>query len=137
VFLIDALEQLPDEAALADSGNADQGDDLRLTSVTRTAKSGNEAPELLAAPDKRGRAELPDVDAETRFRLERLPHGNRLGLALGLDRAWVAIANRAHRRSIRRLVDEDAVHRRRRLQPRRRVHDVARRHALAFERPRS
>ena len=48
----------------------------------------------------------------------------------------LAELDRLRRRAIRRLADEDPVHGRRGLEPRRRVDDVARRHALAGLGPR-
>ena len=49
----------------------------------------------------------------------------------------VAVLDRSLGRPVGLLADEDPVHRRRRLQARRRVDDVARDHPLALERPRA
>ena len=76
-----------------------------------------------------------DVDAEARARLDRLPDADRLGLALGLDRLGLArTRSRCSRGAVRRLADEDPVHRRGRLQARGGVDDVAGGHALALGR---
>ena len=53
------------------------------------------------------------------------------GLALRVDRRRLPVLDRTLGGAPRRLADEHAVHRRRRLQPRRRVHDVSRHHRLA------
>ena len=95
-----------------------------------------ECVQLARTADER-RLGLRQVDAVARARLERLPHRDRLRLALCLDRLGLAVVDRLARRAVGRLADEDPVHRRRRLQARRGVDDVACRHPLAFGRPRA
>ena len=65
------------------------------------------------------------VDADARLRLGDLPHRHRLGLAFRLDGRVVAVVDHVPRRAERRFADEDAVRRRRALQARRGVHDIA------------
>ena len=55
------------------------------------------------------RADLADVDAEPRRRLERPRRRHRLGLALRVDRLALAVLDRRSRRAVGRLADEDAV----------------------------
>jgi hypothetical protein len=69
--------------------------------------------------------------AHASHRLERLPHRHRLGLSLRLDRVLRAVDDQPLRRSVGRRPDEDAVDGRRRLDPGRGVHHVARHHRLA------
>ncbi len=78
-----------------------------------------------------------DVDADAAARLERLPGLDGLGLALRLHRLGGPVVDRVAGRAPGRLADEDAVDRRVRLEPRRRVDDVAGDHALALLRPRA
>ena len=61
---------------------------------------------------------------------DRLPYTHRLGLALGDDRFCLAQLDRRAARAVGALVHENAVHRRRRLEPRSRVEHVAPGHAL-------
>jgi hypothetical protein len=63
--------------------------------------------------------------------------GSGCGFPLCFDGDGFAVIDDLTRRAIRRFADEDAVHRRRRLQPRRRVHDIPRRHPFARLRPRT
>ena len=130
---LDRLEELEDEPALADPGDADERDELRRALATARGRAlAQERRARCSRPTSGARRRWRDVDAEPRARLERLPDRDRLGLALRLDRLGArGTRSRRSRRAVRRLVDEDAVDRRRGLQPRRRVDHVARRHALA------
>ena len=103
---------------------------------TRSSASARSV-ELALAPDERRAPDLAHVDAEARPS-PRSASQTRTGSALPLASTGAAsrVLDRALGRAVRRLVDEDAVHRRGRLQPRRRVDDVARGHALARLRPR-
>jgi hypothetical protein len=129
--LLQALEQLPDEPALADAGDADERGELRLVLATHAVDRGEERLQLVRAADERRASDLAHVDAQASLRLERRPDADRLHLPLGRDLAPIAVRDRALRRTERCLVDEDPVLGRRRLQARRRVDDVARGHALA------
>src|SRR6266571_900060 len=63
--------------------------------------------ELAVAADERRARLRREVDAEARPRLHHLPHGDRLLLALRLDRRALVEVKRLRRRAIRRLADED------------------------------
>ena len=81
VCVDDAL-QLVDEAALADAGNSDEGQQLRRALVTRSLERVPHDAELALAPDELGARLVRDVDAEPRVGRDGLPDRNRLGLAL-------------------------------------------------------
>ena len=85
-------------------------------------------------PTDERRPGLDDVDAEACTCFLRFPHRDGLRLSLGGDGFSVPVANTVTRRSICRLVDQDPVDRRRALEPRGRVDDVARGHALTLTR---
>jgi hypothetical protein len=91
--------------------------------------------ELLLPPDERRLDLLGDVDAEPSAGVDDLPDGNRLDLAFRFDRLRFSVVDRLLRRVKGDLVDEDRVLRRRGLEPRGGVDDVAGRHPLAHLRP--
>jgi hypothetical protein len=91
--------------------------------------------ELATTADKRCVRPAGDVDAKARSRLQRLPGGDRLALALPRDGFHFAVINGLGGGAVRLLANEDPVHGRGRLQPRGRVDDVAGGHALALARP--
>ncbi len=132
---LDHLRELVDETALADPGNADEGDELRRSLRAHTFQRAHEHVDLALAADQRSALHLADVDAVARAGLDHLPGGDRLLLALGGDRLALGVVDLLVRGAVRRLVDEDPVDGSRGLQPGRRVHDVARGHALALGRP--
>src|SRR5205814_5452497 len=76
------LEQLADQAALADAGDADERDELRRAFAPRSSQRVDQEPELARAPDQRGPGPLFDVETEPGARGDRLPNQDRLGLAL-------------------------------------------------------
>ena len=124
-------EQLVDEAALPDAGHADEGHELRLALVA----GAREAPRKTSSSRSR-----PTSSARARARRRRRTASERpsashtaIGSAFPFASTGgrLPVVDRAPRRPVRRLVDEDPVHRRRRLQARSRVDDVARGHALA------
>ena len=80
----DALE-LVDEAALADSGDADEREELRRALVPRALEGVADDAELALATDELGARLVRDVDAEARVRGDGRPDRDRLGLALRLD----------------------------------------------------
>jgi hypothetical protein len=71
------------------------------------------------------------LDLEACARLERLPDTKRPSFPFRLDRVERTVRHHALRGAKRGLADEHAVHRRRRLHARRRVHDVAGGHSFA------
>ena len=79
---------------------------------------------------------MRDVDAEARVSCDCGPYANRLALALCVDGGRAFVVDRRPRSPIRRVVDEDAVDRRRALKPGSGVDDVARGHAFAGVGPR-
>ena len=79
---------------------------------------------MLASYERQGRI-ARKVNAEPRAGLHRFPHGDGIRLPLRLHRLVFAILDRALRRPVGLLPDEDAVYGRRGLQPRRGVDDVA------------
>ena len=127
---LDRLEELVDEPALADARDADERDELRLALAQHAAERLAQERELLLAPDERRAAD--PLDAETRARA-RAPPRRRSARALPFASIALrlSVLDRALGRAERRLVDEDAVRRGRRLQPRRGVDDVARGDPLA------
>src|SRR5207302_11151963 len=118
-------EELGDEAALADAGNADERDELCRLLALASLERVREEEQLALAPDELAAMRLLDVGAETRVCGDDLPHRDGLRLALRLDGRRLAIVDDVTRRAVRRLADEDAVRRRRRLEARGGVDDVA------------
>jgi hypothetical protein len=127
--LLDAPEELEDEAALADPGHADDRHELRRALLPGAREGPGEQVDL-ALPADEPRLVHP-LDRHARTRLESLPDRDRLGLPLCLDRLALLVHDRVPRRVVGPPADEDAVHGRRRLEPGRRVDHVARRHRLA------
>ncbi len=129
---LDATEELIHEAALADPGHADDRHQLRLALRSGAGERSRERLELALPADERRSADLTNVDAVARTGLQGLVRGDGRGLAFRIDRVGVAVLDRSLRCAIRRLVDENAVGRRSRLQPRGGVDDVPGGHALAL-----
>ncbi len=134
---LDRLEELVDEPALADARLPDEGHELCGAPASHALERIEQRVELAAAPDERRPHPARDVDTDAAARLDRLPHVDRIGLALRLHGLRLAVVDRVVGRAPCRLADEDAVDRRVRLEPRSGVDDVARDHALAFLRPRA
>ena len=130
VSLDDAV-QLVDEAALADPGDADEREELRRPCVAGALERVPDDAQLALAADELGARLVSDVDTEAGVCGCRLPDRDRVRLALRFDRLGCLVVDGCARCPVRRLVDEDAVHRRGALQARGRVDDVARGHALA------
>src|SRR6267378_1530127 len=107
---LDRLEELADQAALADARHANERDQLRRTLLTRASERTDELLQFALAPDERRARFGSEVDAEPRPRLHDLPDWNRRFLPLRLDRRELAVIDRLRRRAIRRLANEDAVH---------------------------
>ncbi len=116
--------QLVDEPALADSGDADERQQLRRSVVARPVEDVANDPELAVTTDEPRPSFVREVDPEPRVRSHRLPHRDRLGLALGLDRRELSVVDRVTRRTLGRFVHDHAVDGCRALQARSRVDDV-------------
>jgi hypothetical protein len=129
--LVDDPMQLVHETTLAEPGHADERDELRRPRGADPAERVAEDTQLLLASDELGASLVRDVDSGARAHVRRLPHPDRLRLALGLDRLGDLVVDRTSRRAVRRLVHDHAVHGSRALQARRRVDDVAGCHPLA------
>ena len=129
---LDRIEELCEKPALADPGDAHQRHELRRPFAYRPLESGDEQLDLAVATDERRGRAAGDIDAETRARLESLPRSDRLRLPFRHDGLGDAVRNRPFRGSERLLADQDAIDRRRRLQPRSRGDDVAGDDSLAL-----
>jgi hypothetical protein len=136
VFL-DRSEELDNEPALADTGHADERDQLRRALLAHARKRRDEQLELAAAADERRDRPLRDVDAEARAGLQRLPGADRLSHPLANHRLCPAVVDRLRSRPVGLLADEDPVQGRGRLQAHRRVDEVACGHRLTLARLRA
>src|SRR5204862_117291 len=96
---IRGLEQLGDEAALADAGYADEGHELSRLLRASVRESVGEQVALALAADERRPQLLLHVAAEARPGAERLPDLDRLGFPLRLDRRRLAVVDRLPRRA--------------------------------------
>ena len=121
---VDDARELVDEPALADSGHADERDELWRSLVPGALERAADDVELALAADELRSRLVRDVDAETGAGALRLPDRDRLGLALRLDRARLLVVDDLAGRAVRRLVREDPVHRCRVLEAGGRVDDV-------------
>ena len=129
-ILLHGLEELPDEAALADPRDAHERDELDGALGAAAAQGVLQQVDLGPAAHERSRRALDDVDAEAGPRLDRLPRRDGLGLALCEDGVGGPVRDRAIRGAVGRLADQDAVDRRGGLEPGGGVDDVAGGHPL-------
>ena len=134
-IVVERRVELEQEPALADPRCSDEGDELRGPLALGTGERIPEEAQLLLPPDQLGAAAEGDVHTEAGSRRNHLPDADRLGLPLGMHRLGVAVLDHRRRGPVRRLVDEDAVHRCGRLEARGGVDDVTGRHAFALLRP--
>ena len=128
------LVQLPHESALADSGNADECDQLwGAAARTARASASRSVASSRVSPDERGAAAERNVDAEARRCVSRpptpAPAPPFLWPRTGATSRYLT---RCSRRPARGVVDEDPVDRRGRLQARGGVDDVAGRKRFAL-----
>ena len=105
--LLENLEELVDEPALADAGDADDRDELRRSLLLDPRERAHEQVELALAPDERRAGDLVHVDAEARAGLDRLPHRHGLRLPLGCDRCVLPVVDDPLGGAVGRLADED------------------------------
>jgi len=104
---------------------------------SRAREGLSEQAELTVATDQRRTGLLLHVDSEAGPGLNRFPDGDRPRFPLRLNRLGVGVLDPLLGGPKRLLADEDPVDGRRRLQTRRRVHYVARRHGLPSLGPRA
>ena len=108
---LDDLRELVDETALADPGDADERQELRRALVPGALEGVPDDTELALAADELRARLVRDVDPEARVGGRRLPHRDRLRLALRLDRRRFLVVDGGAGRPVGRLVDDDAVDR--------------------------
>ena len=128
---VEVLRQLPDEPALARTGDADDGHDPRPSLATGCVEQVLEQAELaVAAEERRLQLVAPSAAAAFGDDAERAECRHRRFLALEdlLPRRFER--DRLVGGTLGRLADEDGPGLRDRLQPRRGVDEVARDHAL-------
>ena len=135
VQAVGVVEQLRDQAGLAHARLAGDGDELGRPLCDRLVEGAAQQREVELTPDERRRQRPDHIRAEARRRSQCPPDGDRLGLALGVDRVERLVLEHPLGRSERGLTDRDPVHRRLRLDPGRRVDDVPGDHRLAEFRP--
>jgi hypothetical protein len=127
---LDGVQELVDEAALADAGHPDEREELGRAILARPRERSPEEVELLRSADE-SRAGLPrDVDAEAGPCLDRFPDRQRLGLALDQHGLSLAVDDRPLGSAVGRLPDEDSVDGRGCLEAGGGVDDVPGGHAL-------
>ena len=122
--LLDVPQQLLDQSGLADPRLTDDRHQLRRRLPPRPIQRATQHVGLRVAADQRQAAD-PHLLGHDRPRRDRHPRLDRLRLALRLHRLRRLVADRPLGRPIRPPIHQDTAQRRRRLQPRRRVHDIA------------
>jgi hypothetical protein len=110
---------------LADAGRSDDRDQVGPELGHGALPDGFQEAQLAAAADERRRRRRPF--GRRADRRDREPRLDRVALALGLDGLELAVADHVSRRPVRLLADHQPACRRRGLQPRGGVHDVAQR----------
>src|SRR5580700_4289911 len=128
---IDVFKEPPSQPRLADAGETDDRQQARPALRRRRVEEFLEQPQL-SVPPHEGRLETRGTQCATRPRDDAggTPEPQRLGLALQLMAAGVAIVDRGLACTSRALSDKDAARIRNRLHPARGVHEVARDHAI-------
>src|SRR5439155_576432 len=127
---VDPLEQLPDEPALADPWDADERHQLGFALADRTLEGSGQEIELALPSHQWRQADLANIDAESGNCGDGLMNAYGCALAFDRNRLVLAVLDRADGGAPGRVVDQDAVDGRGRLESGGRVHDVAGRHAL-------
>jgi hypothetical protein len=121
---INVLEELPDQAGLADSGRTNERDEPWLAAEHNLVEHVDEHLELARPADER--AGVPEaVCADSPTGGDHLPDGNRGGLSLRAKLRPGPKVDLKARAAIRALVDENPVDRRGRLNPRSGVDNIA------------
>ena len=132
---VHVLEELPAEAGLADAGDADDRDEMRPPLVGGRVEQLLDESELAVAPDE-GRLDPDGLEraSATGSHAKRAPERHRLRLALELVLACSGVGDRRFGGALRRFPDEHGSGLRFRLDPGRRVDQVAGDHPLALRR---
>ena len=115
-IVLHELAELVDKATLADAGHADERHELGRSRAAHAGERVAEDGELVLAADELRARPVLDIDPGACPHLVGQPHGDGLGLPLRLDRGRLAELDRVSRSPVRRVVDENAVDRRRALQ---------------------
>ena len=123
--------QLVEQAALADPGHTDERHELWRPFLAHAGQAERSTSSSRSLPTSVPRLVVEHLSAEARTGFDRLPHGDRLGLALRLDRLGLAVLDGVASRPVRRLADEDPVHGSGGLETSCRVDDVAGGHPLS------
>jgi hypothetical protein len=131
---LDQLQQLEHQPALAHPGDPDQGHQLGGLLGAGPGQGVRQQPELPIPADQGGSGGLGDVHPQAGPRRQRLPHPDRVRLALGRHRLRLAVLDRPFGGPEGALVDQDPVGRGGGLQPGSGVDHVPRGHPLALDR---
>jgi hypothetical protein len=123
--VVDEAPELVNQPALADSSLTEQGDQPHRTFPQRTGVAAFEPVQLSVTADERGDRPLIHVNAEPAARPDQSPHRHGLCLALDPDRCQLVVHKQRMGRPPGALADQNAVHRRQRLQARGGIDDVA------------
>ncbi len=134
--IFEVVEELGAEAALPYARLADDSDQLAGALLRRPLESADQQRLLELTPDERRGVGAGDVRSETRPRGEWTKDRQRLRFALDRNRLELLVLEDALGRPVRRLRDRDPVDRRRALQARGGVDDVAGDDAFALLRSR-
>ena len=132
---LDRLEELEDQAALADTRHSDERDELRLLLANNARQRLAQQTQLVCSPDERRAALALDTDACEWPHC--LPSRHRLGFPFRQNRSRRLVLDRALRRTVRLLVNKDCVDGSTRLEASCRVDDVTGRNRLTRFRARA
>ena len=108
VVLERALE-LPDEPALADSGNAHQGHQLNGAVAASASERVQDQAQLLLSTHERSERRALVRRSQVGDRPQRLVDDDRLGFPAGLEQPALAVLDCPVRRPVRRFADEHGV----------------------------
>ena len=122
---VDERLELRDQPCLPDAGLAGHRHELQRRVAQRTRIGVLQQRQLVLATDEGGVGATLDVDAEAAARTRCAPERQRLGLAFDGYRLELVVDDHVACRAKRRVADDDRADRRRRLEARGRVDDVA------------
>jgi hypothetical protein len=126
---LDPFDDLRRDSRLADPGRSDDRDQVGPELGHGPLPDRIQQAQLASAADQRRRRRRPF--GRRADRPDREPRLDGVALALGLDGLELAVADHLSRRAVRLLADHQPAGRRRGLQPRGGVHDVAQRERRA------